>query len=146
MVGDADRRLIRERAGRTCEYCQMPEQLSSTSFHVDHIVADSHGGADDVMNCAWSCALCNLSKGPNVGSLENDVAIRLYNPRTDAWASHFEWNGPTLEGKTAIGRVTILVLQIKIARNALRLEDCLWRAICISRRRLTNQTSSIWQS
>jgi hypothetical protein len=30
----------------------------------------------------------------------------------DKWSEHFEWTGPVLGGRTAIGRVTIRVLAI----------------------------------
>ena len=49
---------------------------------------------------------------PERGSLEEDTFHRLFNPRTDVWDDHFEWNEAMLVGKTAIGRVTIKVLQI----------------------------------
>ncbi len=45
----------------------------------------------------------------------------LFNPRSDRWADHFEWNGPVLVGKTSIGKVTIEVLAINLSyRVALR--------------------------
>jgi hypothetical protein len=33
-----------------------------------------------------------------------------FNPRRHKWAKHFHWDGPLLVGRTAIGRVTIVVL------------------------------------
>jgi len=114
MVSDSARQEVRERAGAVCEYCRMPEHLSSASFHVDHIIATSHEGDDDVSNYAWSCILCNLAKGPNVGSFdgESSTFVRLFNPRADSWEEHFEWRGAMIVGKTEIGRVTVSVLQM----------------------------------
>ena len=37
---------------------------------------------------------------------------RLFNPRRDRWNAHFQWDGPVLRGKTAIGRTTLYVLAI----------------------------------
>lgn len=38
--------------------------------------------------------------------------MRLFHPRHDIWAQHFDWSGPELKALTAIGRVTIEVLSI----------------------------------
>ncbi len=36
----------------------------------------------------------------------------LFNPRRHKWARHFQWEGPYLAGRTAIGRVTAELLRI----------------------------------
>ena len=36
----------------------------------------------------------------------------LFNPRRHKWDRHFHWEGPYLIGRTAVGRVTIDVLDI----------------------------------
>jgi hypothetical protein len=36
----------------------------------------------------------------------------LFDPRRHKWSRHFCWDGPQLRGRTAIGRVTIVVLHI----------------------------------
>jgi hypothetical protein len=36
----------------------------------------------------------------------------LFNPRRHKWDRHFRWEGPLLVGKTALGRVTVAVLEI----------------------------------
>ena len=38
--------------------------------------------------------------------------VRLFDPRKDDWAQHFEWSGAILAGLTPIGRTTIQVLAI----------------------------------
>lgn len=38
--------------------------------------------------------------------------MRLFNPRIDRWADHFVWRGCLIEGMSAIGRVTVQVLQM----------------------------------
>lgn len=52
--------------------------------------------------------------------------VRLFNPRVDAWGEHFHWEGAVLTGKTAIGRVTVQVLNINRA-DSLLLRECLIR-------------------
>jgi len=48
MMNAALRALVRERAGRRCEYCRLHEDDADFfSFHVDHVVAKQHGGTDD---------------------------------------------------------------------------------------------------
>lgn len=75
---------------------------------MDHIIARKHGGPTKLENLALACFYCNTHKGPNIAGRDVDTEdiVRLYNPRTDHWADHFRWNGPTLVGLTAIGRVT----------------------------------------
>jgi hypothetical protein len=36
----------------------------------------------------------------------------LFNPRTQRWTDHFQWEGVHIVGKTSVGRTTILVLQM----------------------------------
>lgn len=54
------------------------------------------------------------SKGPNIAGVDPDTGqlTRLFHPRRDIWSEHFHWNGPTVCGLTAIGRVTLYVLDI----------------------------------
>jgi hypothetical protein len=103
---------IRERAGGRCEYCQLPEHISDLPHVIDHVIARQHRGATVSGNLALCCGRCNLSKGPNVAGVDpvTGEIIRLFHPRTDHWADHFEWRGPQLHGRTAIGRTTIEVL------------------------------------
>lgn len=95
---------VRQRAQNLCEYCHLPASAYPLPFHIDHIIARQHGGKSVFENLALACLHCNRYKG---GAL-----ARLFHPRTDAWEEHFEWNGATLVGRTAIGRVTIQVLAI----------------------------------
>ena len=116
---------VRSRAGNRCEYCQMPEEFDSLVFHVDHIIAQKHGGPTTLSNLAWSCFGCNNQKQSDIAGIDPEVQtteiVRLFNPRVDDWDEHFEWNGPELDAKTSIGRVTLYVLGINFPhRIALR--------------------------
>ena len=108
----ATRRLVRERAGRRCEYCHIHEDDDPYVFHLEHIVAKKHEGSDDLTNLAWSCNNCNLRKGANLSGLVEGQVVTLFHPRRQKWQRHFRWNGPILVGKTKCGQATIHVLNI----------------------------------
>jgi 5-methylcytosine-specific restriction endonuclease McrA len=118
---------VRHRAGECCEYCLFPESACELPFHIDHIIAQKHGGQSESENLAWACFSCNLRKGPNIAGLDPQTGelTPLFNPRADRWDDHFAWDGLLLRGKTAIGRATVAVLDINhvdsvTVREALR--------------------------
>jgi hypothetical protein len=83
-----DRALETEIIGRAqgrCEYCHFPESAAELPFHIDHIIAEKHGGNTTSANLAWACFSCNLRKGPNIAGIdpESGVLTRLYHPRID---------------------------------------------------------------
>jgi hypothetical protein len=106
--------VVWQRAGGRCEYCQLLQAYSTILFEIDHIIALKHRGPTRASNLALSCFYCNSYKGSNISG--RDPRTRkltpLFNPRRHKWARHFRWNGPILVGRTAIGRVTIQVLEI----------------------------------
>ena len=77
----------------------MHHSLQGATFHVEHTVPRSAGGSDDAENLAWACPSCNLHKSDRVEG--------FFNPRTDDWSDHFEWDEYALVGKTPLGRATI---------------------------------------
>jgi hypothetical protein len=81
-------------------------------FHIEHIVAQQHGGPDDADNLALSCGYCNHHKGPNIASLDPQTGtlVPLYHPRRDQWSDHFGWDDTVVVGKTPIGRATAELL------------------------------------
>lgn len=117
------REQVRQRARDCCEYCQMPQSATQLPHEADHIRALKHDGPTELANLAWACALCNNFKGSDVAAYvpETDELVRLFNPRLDAWAEHFEWNGPALFGKTDAAKATVALLRINAqSRVALR--------------------------
>ncbi|HXE53901.1 MAG TPA: hypothetical protein VN541_12840, partial [Tepidisphaeraceae bacterium] len=58
--------------------------------------------------------VCNAHKGTNIAGLDPSTRklCRLFDPRTDEWETHFQWDGPLLLGLTPVGRTTIAVLEI----------------------------------
>ena len=107
-------RRVWERARSRCEYCRLPARYYPAPFQIDHIISKQHRGETELPNLALSCLHCNARKGPNNAGIDpaTSAVVRLYHPRNDQWAEHFQWNDVELVGRTAIGRVTIRVLGI----------------------------------
>jgi len=106
--------LVWQRARHCCEYCQLHQDNSRLTFEIDHVIASKHGGQTTAANLALSCFYCNNYKGPNIAGIDprGGKIVRLFHPRRHKWSRHFHWNGPTLVGRTPIGRATIAVLNI----------------------------------
>lgn len=107
------RRLVHERAGYLCEYCQTSQHITAQAMHVDHI--DPSGG-DVLDNLCLACGNCNLSKAHAISALDpatNDE-VPLFNPRVQLWSEHFEWihDSTIHNGRTSIGRATVERLKI----------------------------------
>jgi hypothetical protein len=107
------RRLIHSRASGRCEYCFAPEQLSFHTHQVDHIIAQKHGGETIASNLALSCISCNQAKGSDLTSIDplTGEIIPLFHPRQHQWSDHFELRDSIIVAKTALGRVTVRLLQ-----------------------------------
>ena len=130
-VPPAVRRRIAARAGHRCEYCCCPEQFSTSSFCIEHIIPSSRGGGSQPVNLAFACAGCNAHKSDRltvIDPLTRDE-VRLFHPRQDHWQVHFEWSGDFLEisGLTKIGRATVEALQLN-RRNVRSLRRLLLEA------------------
>ncbi len=111
------RQWVRERAGRRGEYCRFRnEHLPLWPFHVDHVIAQQHGGSDEETNLAWSCHRCNLRKGTNLSARDPDSAsvVLLFNPRLEPWDSNFELQQGRIAGRTAPARATAWLLQMNV--------------------------------
>lgn len=112
IIPKAIREQVRQRAGLRCEYCRKPEGVSNFPHTIDHIIAVLHDGSDGVDNLAWACFQCNSTKSSNIASYDGGILIALFNPRLQEWNDHFEMDGPVIRAKTAVGRVTIKILQM----------------------------------
>ena len=120
MIDENQRARIRHRAADRCEYCHLPQAaLPFSKFHVDHIVAIQHGGTDSDANLALCCSRCNFSKGPNLSGIDPITGdlVALFNPRTQSWHDHFEWQGVKIAGITPTGRATERVLAMNEYRR-----------------------------
>jgi hypothetical protein len=105
---------VRRRAKGACEYCGFLESNAELPFVIDHVRARQHRGTTALENLALACGFCNSHKGPNIAGVDPKTGrqVRLFNPRRDAWRSHFRWDGLTIVGVTAIGRATVSVLAL----------------------------------
>nr|WP_304955995.1 HNH endonuclease [uncultured Acetatifactor sp.] len=75
---------------RRCCYCNMPEDLLTVPYHVEHFIPENafKGIKDSLMtdykNLMWSCPKCNLSKGEKFsGDIRHNNKIEnklFYNP------------------------------------------------------------------
>ncbi len=108
------RHLVINRANGRCEYCLVPQDAVFAPHQPDHIIAEQHGGETEADNLALSCLHCNRHKGPNIASVdvETNQLVFLFNPRTQVWAEHFVLQGATIRGVTAVGRITVRVLDL----------------------------------
>jgi 5-methylcytosine-specific restriction endonuclease McrA len=108
------RRQVEERADNCCEYCLMPDFATFASHEIDHIIAEKHGGRTESENLALSCTLCNKYKGSDLASIDPDTEkiVPLYHPRQNTWREHFRLSRAEFIALTAIGRVTIRLLQL----------------------------------
>ena len=108
--------LVWERADYRCEYCQMPQEYEPTTFEMDHVIAQSHGGRTRASNLCLACFSCNSFKGANLAGIDPKTkkVVPLFNPRRNSWRRHFRWNGPVLVGRTPAGRATVATLRINL--------------------------------
>lgn len=120
--------IVRQRALYRCEYCLLPEAAFPLPFQIDHVLAEKHGGKTVESNLALACAHCNNHKGPNIAGFDDVTGqvVRLFHPRMDVWEEHFRISGALIQGRTAVGRVTVAVLAMNDA-NRLLIRSALMR-------------------
>lgn len=109
-------RLVKQRAQHACEYCGLPANHVPLLFHIDHILADQHGGETTPANLAYSCSTCNSHKGTNFAGVDplTKKKTRLFNPRRDRWTRHFKLDGAFIVGITPVGRTTVRTLAMNL--------------------------------
>lgn len=110
------RQRVAEHSRFRCGYCQTPQLIVGPFLELDHIIPESKGGTSDEENLILACPMCNSHKADRIAGrdAESGEIVPLFNPRKDVWAEHFEWDegGVTIIGKTPVGRVTILMLNM----------------------------------
>ncbi len=76
------RAFIRQNDHGRCAYCRVHQNdLDFVTFHMEHIIAEQHGGGDDFESVCLACPECNLAKGPNLAGWLNDRIVPLFHPR-----------------------------------------------------------------
>jgi hypothetical protein len=117
----ADREFVTLRADSRCEYCRAPEVITGVTFHVEHIIPRSRGGANHRRNYALACIACNSAKSDHLTGLDPKTGeeITLFDPRRDRWDRHFRFVPAALEihGLTSKGRATVERLQLNHPRR-----------------------------
>lgn len=110
---------VRDRAAGRCEYCRMHQSIQGATFHIEHVIPRSIGGADDLNNLVLACPSCNLHKSNRVGASDPKTGevVPLFHPLADEWSDHFEFEGLVAIGKTAIGRATLEALKLNLQRR-----------------------------
>jgi 5-methylcytosine-specific restriction endonuclease McrA len=100
------RQRVIDRAGNCCEYCHIPQHGTSLPHELDHIRSQKLHGPTALDNLCLACAPCNSAKGPLASGYDpkTNELVRLFNPRTDNWNDHFEWNMPGSKGSTSSPR------------------------------------------
>lgn len=113
-VSEALRRLVADRAYHVCEYCLIAEEDTFWRCQVDHIISRKHGGRTEESNLAWACAICNSTKGTDLGTLvgQPPKLQRLFHPRKDRWSNCFTLNEVRIEPGNAIGTATVNLLAL----------------------------------
>jgi hypothetical protein len=107
------RRLVRERADECCEYCRVPESATWSVHTLDHIIAEKHGGQTGAENLALACTFCNMRKGSDLASIDDQTGLvqPLFHPRRDRWSDHFSLVGGRIDPLTPSGRATARLLR-----------------------------------
>jgi hypothetical protein len=113
-IPDALRLAVKERANYCCEYCRLHQDDFFFPFEMNHVLSMRHDGPTIIENLALSCSICNRNKAADIGTYldGNRRFIRLFNPRKDVWAEHFEVNHGEILALTSIGRATVKLLDL----------------------------------
>jgi hypothetical protein len=111
------RLTIAARANLLCEYCLVAEADTFYGCEVDHIISLKHGGTSEADNLAYACALCNRSKGSDIGSISaTGEFTRFFNPRTDRWIEHFVLERAAIRPLTTVGELLLAFWSSTTAR------------------------------
>jgi hypothetical protein len=99
----------------------MHQSLQGATFHVEHVIPRSRGGATVLDNLAWACPGCNLGKSDRVEASDPQTgrAAPLFHPRTERWEDHFRWAGHEIVALTPVGRATLSALDLNRPRRRL---------------------------
>ena len=119
-IAEKTKAKIRQLAKNRCGYCLSQQEYVWDILEIDHIFPLAKGGKDDEENLWLICSSCNAAKSNKIEVFDKETEshIPLFNPRQQNWHEHFQWSkdGTKMKGKTAIGRVTILTLDLNKPR------------------------------
>jgi hypothetical protein len=111
------RQLVIERAASRCEYCGLSQAGQAATFHIDHVIPIMSGGETTAENLALACVSCSLRKAARLTAPDPETGddVPIFDPRYQAWANHFAWDGVRILGVTATGRATVAALDLNRA-------------------------------
>ena len=97
----------------------MHQSLQGATFHVEHVIPNSHGGQDTLLNLVLACPSCNLHKSNRVEAIDPETGeiVPLFHPLADVWDNHFCFVDFEIAGKTACGRATLEALDFNHPRR-----------------------------
>jgi HNH endonuclease len=97
----------------------MHESLQGATFHVEHVIPRSKGGESTLENLALACPRCNLHKAYKTTAPDplTGEQVALFHPLEQQWPEHFRFKGHEMEGLTAIGRATVVLLDLNHLRR-----------------------------
>ena len=105
-----------EADNRHCAYCYTTEANTGQPMTTDHIIPQAQGGEPTFDNLCFACRCCNEFKGSTASAQDplTGETVALFHPRQETWVEHFQWDesGALLTGLTAIGRATIVALNM----------------------------------
>ena len=116
-VSASVRALVVLRASHHREYCGLSQAGQEAAFHIDHVVPRAAGGGSSATNLALACVSCSLHKAAKQKSVdpESMTEVDLFNPRSQLWSNHFQWQDLRVVGRTKIGRATVAALKMNRA-------------------------------
>jgi len=113
-IPDALREEVTLRAGNRCEYCRLSQLGQEALFHMDHVTPRAAAGPTTADNLALACVSCSLRKWARQTATDPDsgAEVPLFNPRTQAWAEHFRWDGERVVPLTPTAPATVAALAL----------------------------------
>ncbi|MBI5080711.1 MAG: HNH endonuclease [Chloroflexi bacterium] len=115
-ISEELRQRVRVTAGDRCGYCRSHQQYLLTPLEIEHIIPSSREGTNDEENLWVACARCNRFKSSQIEAVDpvTKEVHPLFNPRTQKWSSHFQWDadGVVILGLTPIGRASVEALHL----------------------------------
>lgn len=122
------RQRIEQRAGERCEYCQAPAFICAYTFHLEHCIPKAAGGKSGESNLALACASCNFKKSSHTHAMDpvSGAMQPVFHPVAQLWNNHFSLKGSKITGKTAVGRASVVLLDL----NSLKRQEArkVWRS------------------
>lgn len=116
VISDDLKNKIRQTARNRCDYCLIPQEIVSMLLEIEHLHPIAEGGTDAEENLWLACRNCNGFKHAKTHAVDpqTNEEILLFNPRTQKWNEHFDFNEDKTEiiGKTSCGRAPVIALRL----------------------------------